>query len=61
MQKLSIFFFHLESRMFIKKALIKGMIRLVCESLLCGASLPNMVTGCLKKLFKWINDSRQRV
>ena len=55
------FFFHLESRILINKALIKRMIPLVCENLLGGASSPNMVTGCLRKLFKWINNSRQRV
>ena len=55
------FSFILEAVFLSKKTLIKGMIPLVCENLLCGAGSPNMVTGCLRKLFKWVNNSRQRV
>ena len=37
------------------------MIPLVCENLLCGAVSPNMVAVCLRNIFKWVNNSRQRV
>ena len=53
--------FHLESLIDSNEILIKGMLPLVCENFLCGASSPNMVTGCLRKFFKWLNNSRQRV
>ena len=59
--ELSIILLHLESRFNKNEILTKGMIPLVCENLLCGASSPNVVTGCPRKLFKWVNNSRQRV
>ena len=54
LQEMSIILFHLESRIYNYEILIKGMIRIVCENFLCGASSPNMVTGCLRKIFKWV-------
>ena len=34
---------------------------LVCEKFSCGTSSPKKMTRCLRKLFKWINNARQRV
>ena len=50
--ELSIILFHLESCKYVNKLLIKGMVPLVCENLLCGARSLNVVTGCVRKLFK---------
>ena len=35
--------------------------RLVCEHLPSGTSSPKMLTGCLRKKFTGVNNSRQRV
>ena len=59
--ELSIILFQLESRIYNKDILIEVMTPLVCENLLCGATSPYMVTGCLRKFIKWVNNSRQRV